>query len=157
LRSNEQAFISDGFQRWEFFLVFFELAALLLTTFVVLRNPSVSGGHVRSSCLTLLGVITAISMTEVNAKNAELCVRAAPAAFARVGASMLIAFLRRRLNPPLPPPRLRSDTLRTYYNSGARYYGYRVTMKQVHSVRAYYAGLLIWCVARRASACARRC
>jgi hypothetical protein len=106
LRSDEQAYISDGFQRWEFFLVFFELAALLLTAFVVLRNPSVSGGHVRSSCLTLLGVITAISMTEVNAKNAEMCARAAPAAFARAG-ERACSFAFHVFKPPyrpLPPP-----------------------------------------------------
>jgi hypothetical protein len=82
-RSNEQAYLSDGAQRWEWFLLSFELLALLLSAVAILRNRAPAHGaahphpHLRASCLALLAVITAISMTETNAKNAEMCVAVA--------------------------------------------------------------------------------
>jgi hypothetical protein len=67
--------MSEGAQRWEWFLLFFELFALLHSAAVILRNHSSGAAHphLRGSCMALLAVITAISMTETNVKNAEMC------------------------------------------------------------------------------------
>jgi hypothetical protein len=50
--------------------VFFEIFAIIHTAYAVLKGSAA----VRTSAIALLAVITAISMTETNAKWAEMCV-----------------------------------------------------------------------------------
>jgi hypothetical protein len=65
--------VSEGFLRYEYFLVWAELVALAHMSWSILsRRPP----WIRGSSLLLMSIVTAISITHTNAQMAELCVHA---------------------------------------------------------------------------------
>jgi hypothetical protein len=67
--------VSEGFLRYEYFLVWAELVALVHMAWSILS----CGGRpvwIRASSLLLMSIVTAISITHTNAQMTELCVHA---------------------------------------------------------------------------------